>query len=256
MIILNMGIPRSGTVWAFNVFRAVWQAAGVEFRTEQWNSEPEVKARLPGISMAEHVLIHTHDLTPDLAALARRPGVRSFFSYRDPRDVVVSQMKLHDVPFDIAVQMTAFAYQSLPGAMNLPGITFLPYEHVVAHSPALIFQMATRLDILLNHHTVNQIAESNSLERHRRAMDLLNHGPTEARNTGIDSLNTGVREIRYWKTSLITDRHIQSGRSGRWRDELTLEQQQQVCSVFAAVIKSLGFDADEVGSGQTRAKAA
>ncbi len=256
MIILNMGIPRSGTVWAFNVFRAVWQVAGVQFRTEQWNSESDVKCRLSGISAAEHILIHTHDLTPDVELLARRPGVRSFFSYRDPRDVVVSQMKLHDVSFDIAVRMTEFAYQNLPCAMTLPGIMFLPYDHIVAHAPAVIFQMAARVDILLSHQMVDKIALSNNLERNRRTMDLLNRGTAATGGSGIESLNTGVREIRYCKASLITDRHIQSGRTGRWRDELSADQQQHVCGVFAPVIKSLGFDAYEFATSQPRAKAA
>ena len=255
MIVLNMGIPRSGTVWAFNVFRAVWDLAGLEFRTEQWNSERDVKDHLPGISAAENVLIHTHDFTEDVNSLARRPGVRSFFSYRDPRDVVVSQMKLHDVPFTVAEEMTAFAYKSLPGAMTVPRIMFLPYDHIVAHAPALIFQMAARLDILLNCQKMNQIAEATSSERHRRTMDELNKQTGSTSSSPIGSLNTGARDIRYWKASLITDRHIQSGRTGRWRDELTPEQQKHVCARFAQIVQSLGFDCEEPANGHHPATA-
>jgi hypothetical protein len=245
MIILNSGIPRSGTVWAFNVFRAVWQSAGVEFRTEHWNCESDMHERLPRISPAEHVLIHTHDFTPGLDALARRPGVRSFFNYRDPRDVVVSQMQLHDIPFEIAAQMTTFAYKSLTCALAVPGIMFLPYDHIIDHAPALIFQMAAKIDILLNFRMVNQIAESTSSGQHQRTMNRLNRQTPSTGSAEIGSLNTGARDIRYCKASLVTDRHIQSGRTGRWRDELTPDQQQHVCAIFAPIIKSLGFDHDE-----------
>ena len=44
-------------------------------------------------------------------------------------------------------------------------------------------------------------------------------------------------------THLINDRHIQSGATGRWKEELTQDQQDEVNRTFAEVIARFGFDA-------------
>lgn len=43
------------------------------------------------------------------------------------------------------------------------------------------------------------------------------------------------------KETLINDRHIQSGSAGRWKTELTVEQQQMATERFAPILKRYGY---------------
>jgi hypothetical protein len=123
----------------------------------------------------------------------------------------------------------------------LPGIVLIPYPHISEHPEALIFQMATRLGILLKPAELQAIARETSADQHRRVMA----GVQAATDTdaGMAVAQLERRSIRYDEQRLITDRHIQSGRSGRWRDELDPLEQLQVNERFAPLVQVLGFDA-------------
>lgn len=243
MIILNFGIPRSGTVWAFNVFRKIWERQGVAFETESPNSCAAVDDCVTGLDLTRNVIIHGHDVTPKLIQLAAHPEVRPFFNYRDPRDVVVSQIRLHDVPLENAIEMTAAAYRSLSKAICLPGIMVIPFAHIAEHAEPLIFQMATRLGILLKLGDVKTIAEETSARQHKQIMQNVAEPESSADSGSVATAHLATREIRYDEKHLITDRHIQSGKNGRWREELDATQQAEVQQRFAQLVDVLGFDA-------------
>lgn len=242
MIIFNMGIPRSGTVWAFNVFRELWTEKQVPFSTRTMNGPREVEAGLMDLSPIDEAIAHFHEITPAVERLAQHDDVRPFFSYRDPRDVVVSLMGLHDVGFEEAVQMTVRAYQHFSKAVCLPGIMLIPYNHIVEHPEAIIFQMATKLGILLDLQGVRDIAARTAIDRHRRIMNETRETPELSGSERVLTVPTGTRHVRIDRLHYITDRHIQSGRNGRWREELELWQQQAVQERFAKLVALLGFD--------------
>jgi len=242
MIILNFGIPRSGTVWAFNVFRKIWDGRQVAYRTASPNSIAQVDECVASLDLRENVIVHGHDLTPAVLQLAAHPDVRPFFNYRDPRDVVVSQIRLHDVQLESAIQMTAAAYRHLTEALCLPGITVIPFTHIAEHAEPLIFQMATRLGILLKLSDVKAIAEQTSAKHHRRIMENVTAGGAGDASGSIATAHLASRSIRYDQNHLITDRHIQSGKNGRWREELDADQQAEVQKRFTQLVDVLGFD--------------
>lgn len=261
MIVLNMGIPRSGTVWAYNVFREILQREQIAFRGESPNDCAAVDAAIARRDPAENLVLHFHDVTPAVEQLARQPEVRSFFNFRDPRDVVVSQMQLHDIPLELAVEMTVIACQQLSKAATIPGVMLLPYEDIVQRPEALIFQMGMRLGLLLGRKTVDDIARCTGPERHRQLMSRLQESdsagqdepdrPPAGSEAGVprddgsppevETVVAAGRAIRVDTTHLVTDRHIQSGRMGRWRTELTEPQQQIVCERFAPLVARLGL---------------
>lgn len=242
MIIFNMGIPRSGTVWAFNVFRELWTDKEVRFSTRTMNGPADVEAGLGELSPIDDVIAHFHEITPAVERLAQHADVRPFFSYRDPRDVVVSLMGLHDATFEEAVQMTARAYQHFSKAICLPGIMLIPYNHIVEQPESIIFQMATKLGILLDLQGVRDIAARTAIDRHRRIMHETRQTPESSGSERVVTVPTGTRQVRIDRLHYITDRHIQSGRHGRWREELEPWQQQAVQDRFARLVALLGFD--------------
>ncbi len=255
MIVLNMGIPRSGTVWAFNVFRGIFETLDLPYRTCNANSPADVDAALNSaisaagaispagaVSAAEpddNLIVHFHDLTGRVEQVAASPDAALFFNYRDPRDIVVSQMKLHGVGFPMAVRMTMEAFRALLAVTKMPGAMLIPYPHIGPHAEALIFQMGLRLGYLLDLVSVRAIAQRTSAARHQQLMKRVD-GSAEQ---DVRSAFTGQRWIRYDESTLVTDRHIQSGKDGRFKDELSPSQQTEVNRIFADVIDWLGFDA-------------
>lgn len=239
MIILNMGIPRSGTIWAFNVLRYILNAVQIPHETINANTPAKVNSIIEDLKPGGSLIIHFHDITVSVRQLMNKQDAISFFNYRDPRDVVVSQMHLHDAPFHIATQMTMLAFKNFEVVLQSPGVMLIPYPHIKMHAAALIFQMALRMGKYIDLRTVHEIAEKTSVQKHKRIMKQVN---LSGEGGNVQSDFIGKRNIKCDATYLINDRHIQSGVNGRWKHELSTSQQEEVNQIFAPIIKFLGFD--------------
>ncbi len=241
MIIFNMGIPRSGTIWTFNIIRNLLTMDGQEYKHISVNGPQQVDMVLHALADLAHQsdtnwIMHFHDVTDLAIQTSEKFDVRPFFNFRDPRDVVVSQMRLHDLAFEDAVMMTDEAYVQFERVGQMPNVMLLPYEHLKAHTPAMVFQIATRLGFVVGTHQVQEVVEQTSLERHRQIVDSISTA-----QANIESINQGSREIRIDQEHLLTDRHIQSGAIGRWKSELTSAQQSRCCDQFEPIVDALGF---------------
>lgn len=236
MLILNMGIPRSGTTWAFNVFRHLFDTAALPYTTANPSGFTDVDAAIGAATPGTNTILHFHDVTDRVLQRAAAADCAAFFNYRDPRDVVVSQMRLHETGFDTAVQMTLSAFMSFQKASAIPGLMLIPYPHIGQHAEALIFQMALKTGQFITTAQAATIAAATSIGRHQDKMQDVNTAGNAA------SVFSGQRHVRYDSDSLITDRHIQSGKTGRWKDELDQDQQAAVNQAFAAIVSQLGLD--------------
>ena len=228
MILLNGGMPRSATVWAFNVTAMILEKRGVNFRRLNANSPAEVDAAIASYEKNEVLLIHFHDVSPGLVAIAGKGHVRISYSYRDPRDIVCSQMKLHQASFEKAVSMTEAACRNMFAALNLPGILPIPFYSITHHREAVVFQLAFYIGRMIGLGEVVEICDATSKEKFRAIMKKME----ERGGEGAETVYTGRRHIRYAPETLITDRHIQSGKQGRWREELDEAQRARVNEVF------------------------
>ncbi|MEZ6045333.1 MAG: hypothetical protein R3C11_07065 [Planctomycetaceae bacterium] len=244
MISLALGIPRSATTWAFNVCRHLYDFQGKKYQIYNPSDALEMDELIANLDLREDAIIHGHDLTPNLIKLAQFDHVRPFFNYRNPCDVVVSQIKLHDLSLESAMEITGNAYTYLEPAMKLPGIMLIPYEHATAQPEAIIYQMATKMSLFLPLSKAKEIAEETSYAKHKKVMEEVNTEGTE----GVGVLYTARRQIRFSETHLINDRHLQSGKNGRWREELTPDQQKQVLEKFTPLLKILGFESETLAA--------
>lgn len=236
MLILSLGVQRSGTILVFNVLREILTRREVPFSSVNTNY-PETTAFLSAYDFRENVLMHAHNVLPAVQAVLPREDVHAFFNYRDPRDVVVSMMRLHDYSFEKCLELTDIAFAQFRKAREFPTIMFIPYVHLMASPEALIFQIAQRLGYLLNLDEVAQIRRLTSLEAHRKIMQDVGRGKVE-----VQVRHNPRRILRESKIHFINDRHIQSGKSGRWRKELAPEQQRLVTEHYRALLEELGFE--------------
>jgi hypothetical protein len=240
---LNAGVPRSGTVLVSAIVRELLARNGI--RARQFDAhEQELSNLLRQLRERRRYQwqvfsIHTHSWGDRPKRLLENiePFVVGFATYRDPRDVCVSLMKLHDCEFEQGLELTG-AYYKYFGALcrDLP-VMRIPYELLVTEKHSHIFRIAQHLGLPVKLDALSEIAEATSIERHRAVMEEVRSGKRQ----DIISRPNPTRILREDKETLINDRHIQSGVMGRWRTELTSKQQERANEVFKPILKTYGY---------------
>ncbi|MEM1299839.1 MAG: sulfotransferase domain-containing protein, partial [Pseudomonadota bacterium] len=220
MIILNAGVPRSGTVLVNAIVRELLRsvAPNVVQLNPHGAELVQVVRNLQATGQHIHAtyLIHTHSWGPEVSArLAGDAHARTIVNYRDPRDVCVSLMKLHENELGVTMKAVELYFAHMEACARDTGALVLPYELLAAHTPSAIFQIARHLGLWPGLDRVAEIAEATSIDKHRGVMEEVKAG---SRDHLIQRQNRKRVLIEDGET-LINDRHIQSGRSGRWKTE-------------------------------------
>ena len=235
MLVLSLGVPRSGTILVFNMLREMLTRQKVVFRMVNTNY-PETEAFLAQHDYNDHVLMHAHNVLPEVQKALQRRDTLAFFNFRDPRDVVVSMMKLHEYPFEKCMELAEISFNQYRIARRIPRMMFIPYDLLVESPGAYIFQLGQRLGFFLGLDVVADIEKATSLNAHKKVM----------RDVAMAKVDVQIRKnpkrtLKESKTHFINDRHIQSGRSGRWRRELSTDQRQQATDHFKELLQELGY---------------
>ncbi|MEM7060383.1 MAG: sulfotransferase domain-containing protein [Pseudomonadota bacterium] len=244
MLIVNGGYPRSGTVLVGAIICAVLRLEGRDW--ERYN--PQERRELPDFESKVRtwpdsgaiLLIHTHIADANvLSALTVRSDAVVFWNHRDPRDVVVSLRKLHDLPLERALTAVQ-VYAKVEQVVTQSKLALrLRYEDFAKDPTALVAQVADHMGAALSEDQANQIAQETSVSRHRKIMEDI----AQEALPGVRVIPTRARPLREDPETLINDRHIQSGAAGRWRLELTADEQTIVADTLGPFVRDLGYDA-------------
>ncbi|MCA9016202.1 MAG: hypothetical protein KDA77_12790 [Planctomycetaceae bacterium] len=234
MIIFNFGIPNSGTDWSQEVFKKIWESQNFSFLAEEADSIEELNQIIGTMNVNERMILRFHLLTEEAIQAAQQDAVRPFYHYRDPRDVVCVEMENSAIPFATAVDQTVAAYQEIHHALCLPGIMVIPYEHLACNAEGLIFQMATKLGVLLKLDVVSAIADE------MRALQAEPRYATTA-STGGDSLT--AQTVRIDEEHTQESSIIQPLIVGKWRNQLTQSEKSMVTRFFKPLVDQFGYDA-------------
>lgn len=242
MIILNAGIPRSGTVLVNAILRQILKTTGAF--VVQGNPHGEELPQLvrdvqrAGKDKYRTVLIHLHTWHHDATRLlADSPFVTGFINYRDPRDVCVSLMRLHDHDLETAATMTTNAFVHFESTIEALDLMVIPYEFLVRDPGAHIFQIGRRMGLWLGMEEVARIQKETSLKKHEAIMKQVQAGTLDSLQKRPNKNRMLVEDTK----SLINDRHIQSGASGRWRSELSEADQAELNEKFAPLLQRFGY---------------
>ena len=242
MFIVNGGIPRSGTVLVGEIIRALLRRQGREvkrYNPQERRHLPAFAEKISKASDEETTLVHTHLIDQScLDALAARDDAFVFWNHRDPRDALVSLIRLHEMPMEKALN----SLEVYLSAADLPrkwGRAFgIRYERLVANVPAHIRRIAETLGLVIDQAEVERIHAATSQDAHARVMRKLQDRGAE----GTTRIQTLYREMQEDPETLINDRHLQSGRSGRWKTELDTDAQALVTERLRPWIDAYGYD--------------
>ena len=243
MLILNTGVPRSGTVLVNAMIRAFLRQQGIV--PGQANPHGNQLSQLcnallrSGTYRHKPILIHTHSWDRDTAGLlAGNPHVATFANYRDPRDVCVSIIKLHELAFETAMDAVTLYFQEFEATVRDTNAMVIPYELLVSGKQGFAFQIARHIGFWPTFAQIDEVCEETSVERHRQVMDDVNSGAAK----NVVERQNRHRTLREDPRTLINDRHIQSGATGRWRAELTPDQQETATEKFRPLLERYGYD--------------
>ncbi|QDV48255.1 sulfotransferase domain-containing protein [Gimesia fumaroli] len=233
MIIFNFGIPNSGTDWSQEVFKKIWESQNLSFQSEEAHTLEELNQIIGTMNVNERMILRFHLLTEEAIEAAQQDAVRPFYHYRDPRDVVCTEMQNSDTPFATAVDQTVAAYQEIHHALCLPGIMVIPYEHLADNAEGLIYQMATKLGVLLKLDAVSAIADE------MRAMQA-EPQYAAATSTGGDAFAS--QSVRIDGEHSEESSFVQPLMVGKWRNQLTQSEKSMVTRFFKPLVDQFGYD--------------
>jgi len=232
MIIFNFGIPNSGTDWSQEVFKKIWESQNYSFKIEEPQTLEELNHLISTMKVNDRMILRFHLLTEEAIEAAQQDAVRPFYHYRDPRDVVCTEMENSETPFATAVDQTVNAYQEIHHALCLPGIMVIPYEHISENAEGLIYQMATKLGVLLKLDVVSEIARElrEQVAQQQYAAAAM---PTDS----LTSQSVRIDEEHVTESSVIQPLNI-----GKWREQLSQSEKSMVTRFFKPLVDQFGYD--------------
>lgn len=237
MIVFNAGVPRSGTILVNAILRCLYEGAGLSanFANPVGRHVSFLVKTLieSGQDRRDNTLVHTHDWDCETARLvAGNASITGFLNRRDPRDVCVSLMVLHDWSFDAAVDMVLHYFAQFEETAAATSWPIIEYETLVSDKPATIRAIAHHLGFRPDAADLRRIDTATSVERHTAIMNKVRDYAAAKSRDLPDGAPTYYEDAR----TMINHRHIQSGKTGRWREELSAAQQAIATDVFAELI--------------------
>jgi hypothetical protein len=232
-------VPRTGSMWTFNVVRDLARSAGRAPKPElvpQDDAEMEAIGRA-GIAAGDGLYVlklHTH-VAADLP--------HSFYvvTHRDLRDSVVSFMRFTHSDFEAGLRFAAGAVRSEQHFSTLPAdrTLHLDYAEIVGTPAAVIARLGLRLGISTPAPLVAEILERYSKVSVRERMaareqalrqQIADHEAVDRR----DFIAQQDRSLRAFDTATgFQSGHVSDYREGDWQRILTAAQQSALEALIA-----------------------
>jgi len=225
--VICSGMPRSGSTWSYNACRLLlgnppygYVGSGtdgdaVDNDMRQFMSDnPEsfcVKCHYPG---------------PWTLSKIQSGDLFNVFTFRDPRDAVLSRMDAFDVSFEEAMADLEISHSYLD-TMIASRTFFLNFTSIVYRPQCAVFEIAHRLGVQVLHEEVSTIVAELSIRRTQKRIESeLEFDPTFHHN----------------KTWLYHRTHIGKCTTGGWKDRLTPEQTAHVKDRLNGWFRFFGYE--------------
>ncbi len=243
MIILNAGIPRSGTVLVNSILQQAFACRGVAVQSQNSNHvtlPDKMRSLMQSYTPDGPVqIVHLHswdDVCVDIFAKHPERFI-SFANIRDPRDCVVSLMRLHDFNLEKACGAILRFIAQFIRLQRQTKPMVLRYEHLIENRPAFIDAITLRAGLFLSAAEITKIETETSLTKMATLSEAVDQGEVPTRVLGGNR-----RPIREHPKTHLTDRHIQSGATGRWKQELSPSDAEKLRVTMASACKYFGYE--------------
>lgn len=240
MVVINIGMPRSGTLWRYNLIKALVIASGgidgLEIRKKFLlnafiggaNADIntlKAKRLLPSLApslLGNSYVLNTHARPFNLAkSLVRRGKLKAVYGYRDPRDCILSMLEYsqRDLPNYGAnflklksaadgIRFMDLYLQIWEDWSHQENTLVLRYEDMLTDYDASVDTIISYLDLSLSTNQISQIKE--------------NYLPRQKPESGEHI-------------------HLETGIAQRAKSEFGAEDLEQLNQAFAPYLKKMGY---------------
>lgn len=240
MLVLNIGMPRSGTLWRYNIVRDFVMAGGgkdgleirkkyllfpfIELPNADLNTtKPKrlVPAALPSL-LGESYVLNTHSKPSDYASSMMEKGqLKAVYGYRDPRDCILSILEYGKKALPqysnkfLEVKSVKQAVEYMKVYINIweawtsqKGALVVRYEDMLTDYPTFIDQLVQYLELDLTPEQKERI-ENTYLPKQKAK----NERPT----------------------------HLSHGVAHRFREKFTEEEQAYLLESYQSILERMGY---------------
>ncbi len=234
-------LPRTGSMWTFNVVRAVLSAHGLNPVPEHTPKLEEDNRRqadkiVQAAVAQERGVIKTHEAIPD-DLLSHSCFV---VTHRDPRDSLMSYMRFQDCTFEAALEVFSTFHGIEEYFLRLPAdrTAHVRYDMMVNSPAKVVGSLADFLGLPVAAETAQAIADQFSKSKIRGIISDAEQQATTEENTV--NLSGGSRRARDVRTGFQTS-HVSDYRDGDWRHILSPAQQAELNARLTPFLKLLGY---------------
>lgn len=240
---------RSGSMWTFNVVRELLRRSGFNVLPKSYL--PDQKSR---VAVARRALdnpdpcarwvFKTHDLIG-----SDFPKSRFVATRRDPRDVLISQMRFTEIDFEAGLRAAchyaerADAYARFPDSICLQ----LEYTDIVADPVGVCQRLGNFLELEASDGQIDAIVAQFSKARVAALVQGL--AAKEANEADLPDSEKSVQRVDRNRRRIDLTTNFQSGHvsnyvDGDWRRLLSPEQRAQIHKALGSWLEREGYEPD------------
>lgn len=172
-------------------------------------------------------LVKVHRCTEAIAAEFHQNNARGIYTFRDLRDVFASYMKQRRMSFEALWQedLVVDCLNNYHWWTTLPHVLVSQYDCIVNDIALEVQRIASHLAISVCPEQATAIAQDYNLEQQKRRIQqfrdqLLQHSHHPNNDRALEDAHD--------EHSLLHINHLDSGKIGRWKDDLTEEQVSRI----------------------------
>jgi hypothetical protein len=194
------------------------------------------------------VVLKSHEPGPIALSLVRSGRIRTICTFRDPRDVVSSDLKFMNLPMDKVLHRVKSSFDSLRLYQTTDHILLIRYEDMVKDPRRQIRRIALHLGIEVGAEVVEKIHRETNIDTAKKICDDVRRRP--------DSEVYLIAEARVDPSTRLHENHVFDGKVGRWRSEFSADQARWLTEFFSYWLIQLGYETPQSIAVLTQRQAA
>jgi tetratricopeptide (TPR) repeat protein len=186
----------------------------------------------------ENILLKAHAPGPLTLQMIQQRQIKNIYTYRDPRDSLCSRLTFLDNDFVRSLLSTAASLPTYCWYRDKTESLFVRYDDVVQQPQTEIQRIAEYLGLEFENQVYQTIGDATSLESSQKIASQITQLPTD------QTFQAASHTID--RRTLLHEGHISGGgKTGRWMDELTTEQQILAHAILKPLLFELGYETEE-----------
>jgi hypothetical protein len=242
-IVMVAGMPRTGSMWTYNVARRLIRAAGHTPWPVHIPPDPIPVFRQAmqfGIAASDVICIKVHSRFEGAV-----PGLKVLCNLRDIRDVIVSYMRFMHVDFDEVItgfedSMALTDYYFQEARFDVLDVR---YENIMLRAAETVTRIGFFLGFQVSPQQAEEIAGDYSRKKLRSYIAKLGDaGPDgETRKPGQTQRNADGSVRFYDHTTGFQSGHVSDSQGGEWRTLLDASQQARLLALTGDWLARYGY---------------